>query len=647
MPEERTELSAKIIQEKGSYPDYPKYMYVKVQSEKLQEFESWISTHLHAIETAMGPVFSRLQEEENQYEGNMPGADYPYSGAFRLNYPLTKRKVRDIVNRLKQAYLDSDPIWAVTVPENFEVALRPLVDKLEKALDTVVDHHLEALDDFAQALFDSGLHGTGAVVPDWDYKRAYRRDIESYRGFDNTTQASLEDLLKFEEKYSDWKDSEDASRIHSKLLSGNDVEFEGDYRAEVRNTPTFRRIQTKDLRVYPKVEGYQGLRTTPIYGYIRHFTFFELKELEESEYLESGSLQKIISGRGTDPNDPNTQNEPVDVFIGTVRYPVQGKKVQSYKIWFSVKDRILLRTRGYTWWYGEPDLIPFYVRQEEGGFFKRGIGWDLRDEHVALVVMLNMYINAIDMANSLRLKVKKGSLAELHLLMRRWSPHLGTPWKDNPNEVDPMPMSTAHISAQVEGMEIIRRNADEGTGTTALQSGRESPTDPRAPAAKAAMLLQQVEPNMKEYVRSLEPAFRQVGRWLIWMYYQGIRLGWVRGMPGIEEMPVDLFTQIVNQLNPRAILFEYDRNGRTERNLTVIQLLAQYAPQGVPRALKIAISQMSSEWARVINEIPLEPVVGPAGPPGMAGPTPAGEFPPTVSMPSPVPSALGATNGAP
>lgn len=95
------------------------------------------------------------------------------------------------------------------------------------------------------------------------------------------------------------------------------------------------------------------------------------------------------------------------------------------------------------------------------------------------------------------------------------------------------------------------------------------------------------------------------------MYYQGIRLGWVKGIPGIEEMPVEAFTQIVNQLNPRAILFEYDRDKRLETNMAVLSLLAQYAPQGVPVALKIAVSQMSSEWARVINQIPLQPVAPP------------------------------------
>lgn len=608
MPEERTNLEAKQLDQDVKHADYPKYMHVKLSEEKRLEFESWLSTHLTAIETAMAPVFSRLQEEENQYEGNMPGSDYPYTGAFRLNYPLTKRKVRDIVNRLKQAYLDSDPIWAVTVPDNFPENLREMVEKLEKALDVVVDHHLEALDDFAQALFDCGLHGTGAVVPDWEYKEAYRRDIEKYKGFDNTTSESLQDLFKFEDKYPDWKESEDASRIHSKLVDGQTVEFEGTFKAEVRNTPTFRRIQTKDLRVYPWVEGFQGLRGTPVYGYIRRFTFYELKLLEEIEYIDKGTLQRIVSARGSNPEEPDVQNEKVDVFIATAAYKLEGNKTQNYKVWFAGKENVLLRTRGYTWWYGEPDLIPLYIRQEEAGFFKRGLGWDLRDEHATLVVLLNMYINAIDMANSLRLKVKKGSAAELHLLMRRWSPHLGIPYQDNPNEVDPMPMSTGHLGAQIEGMEIIRRNADEGTGTTSLQSGRESPTDPSAPAAKTAMLLQQVEPNTKEYIRSLEPAFRQIGRWLIWMYYQGTRLGWVKGIPGMEEMPVDLFTQIVNQLNPRAVLFEFDREGRTQRNFTVLQLLANHAPQGVPVALKIAISQMSSDWARVINQIPLDPI---------------------------------------
>src|SRR3972149_6524635 len=101
--------------------------------------ESWLHRHLSQIDTEMQPILSRFQQEIDQVEGNMPGADYPYSGALRVNYPLTKRKVREIANRVKQAYLDADPLWGINLddPNLFQLAIQ-----VEKALDTAVDYEL-------------------------------------------------------------------------------------------------------------------------------------------------------------------------------------------------------------------------------------------------------------------------------------------------------------------------------------------------------------------------------------------------------------------------------------------------------------------------------------------------------------------------
>jgi hypothetical protein len=159
----------------------------------------------------------------------------------------------------------------------------------------------------------------------------------------------------------------------------------------------------------------------------------------------------------------------------------------------------------------------------------------------------------------------------------------------------------------------MRRQADEDTQTTSLQSGRESPTDPSAPATKTIALLQQVEPNTKEYLRSLEPGFRQLGVWLVWLYYQGKRLGWIDEVPGFPEVPDELLPELAKQLNPRAVLFEFDRASRLQADNMVLGWVAKLAPSAVPQVLRKAISHVNSDWAKEVDALPLEALSAPPG----------------------------------
>lgn len=631
---ERHDLETKPIEPGTDATSPTGYLVVTLGIEERTAFENWLQDHKDAIEKQMADVLTRFETERNQYEGKMPGGDYPYPGAFRVNYPITKKKAREIANRLKQAYLDSDPIWAVGTDK---MELREYAEAVEKGLDSTVRNELDEEDDVAQAIFESTLHGSGFLVPSWLYTEEVRRNVESYAGWDGVRPDSIIDLMKFEKNYPNWREDKEAKKLHNQIANGKDVSREFSYTEPVKNQPNLAFVEAARVRAYPTTDGYEGLRTTPLYGFIRTYTYAELKDLAEEGQIDKEALERLVKRDSRDDESVDDEIEEFDVFIGTARYKLPGDKQPCrYKVWLECDDNVLLRVRQFPFWYDEPDLIPLYTRQEEPGFFKRGIAWDLQDDHIILNVMLGLYLNGIDMANSMRFIVKEKSLAEAHLLARRWSPHLPIPYKSDPKEVIPNQASLGHLTAIVGGFQIMKQQADDSTGTSALQSGRESPTDPNAPAAKTAMLLQQVEPNIKEYMRSLEPGFRQVGRWLIWLYYQGISLGWIEGLPGVPEMPVDQLPEIAKNLHPRALLFEFDRQGRTERNLKVVELTAQFAPHLLPQVLKVAFSQFDSQWGRLAQQMNFQP---PMPMPGMPGESE------TTGNPGTKPSANGAANG--
>ena len=578
------------------------YLAITLSESQRGQLEPWLKNHLEQIETALADTHSRFQEERNQFEGFMPGGDYPYPGAFRINVPLTKKKCREIANRLKQAYLDSDPIWALSsasLPND-------LTAQVEKSLDHQVDHELENVDDLSQAIFESVLHGAGVIEPSWLYFEDTVRDVFVGNGFDGLNPETLLDLARFEQEFPNWKNDTLARALHAKLASGHDVREEISYRTVTANRPQDTHIPIADVRAYPHLNSWVDLQRSPVYGYVKTYTRLELEDLAADGTIDESVLGKVFGTDSTDPS-PREAMEGYEVFRGTIRYTLaEDDDPARYKIWYERDSGVILRMRAFPWWLNAPDLIFFHTRQEEPGLFKRGIAWDLRDTHTAANVAFSLYLNGADQANSMRWKAKSGSLAEAHIINRRWSPHLPMPWRTDPGEVESLATPTAHLGPLVQGFELLRRQSDEETQTSSLQSGRESPTDPNAPGNKTAILLQQTEPNTKEYLRSLEPGFRQLGKWLLWRFYQAKRLGWIEEIPGFPNVPDELLPELAKALNPRAVLFEFDRNTRLQADNMVLGWVSKLAPQAVPQVLRKAISHVSSDWSKEVNSLPLE-----------------------------------------
>lgn len=630
MPQERTDVSSVPLKKDEEYSPST-YLSVDLKDKEREPLEKWVKSHFQSITGEMGDVLARFQNERNQLEGNMPAGDYPYVGAFRVSDPVTKKKVREVSNRIKQAYLDSDPIWSVSGKDM--TGLFEYVQAVERALDSMVDHDLEAEDDLSMAIFESVLHGTGTLVSGWDRKDDVVRDLETYEPFDQALadqgmiDESIAGLVKFEENYPDWKEDPSMRKLHAKLRSGKKVEAEFSYTTPVRNLPDLIHVPSKDVRVYPKTNGFSGLRTTPAYGYIQEYTLSELEKFSENETIDENQMDRLVSEKDPLERSAKDEMELFEIFNATIRYELPGDPFPvRYKVWFETNKGVILRIRSYPWWNPNPDLIPLYIRQEDPGFFKNGLAWDLQENQTIASVLMSLFLNAVDMANSMRWKTKHRSLAEQHLLARRYSPHVPVSWVKDEKEVQSMATPVSHIGPIVQSIELNRRAGDEETNTSSLQSGQESPQDPRAPALKSQLLLKQMEPNTKEYIRSMAPGIRQAGQSILWAYYQAVSLGWVENMPGVPKIPRELLRQMAENLNARALLFESDRNTLLQGNMLVLKTLREIygatRPDLIAQAVRIFISQVNSQWGKLVNELDLsipQPVQPEAGVPGAAG----------------------------
>src|SRR3990167_9097635 len=332
-------LTAEQIDPKDTDVRTPQgYLTVDLTDADRAKLEPWVKNHLEQIETALADVHCRFEEERNQFEGLMPGGDYPYPGAFRVNVPLTKKKVREIANRLKQAYLDSDPIWAV-VSHTLPTALTA---QIEKALDHQVDNELNLADDLSQCVFESVLHGAGVGAPGWAYREDVRRDVAVYRGFDGLTVQSLADLARFEVDYPNWREDDGLRDLHQQLAKGKDVRDEISYRTATVNRPDFVHIPVKDVRAYPHLNSPDDLQFSPLYGYVKEYTQQELEMLAADETLDETQLGRVFPK----PDSPSALDEMESYALlrATIRYQLsEDDEPVRYKIWYEQKSGAILR----------------------------------------------------------------------------------------------------------------------------------------------------------------------------------------------------------------------------------------------------------------------------------------------------------------
>ena len=111
----------------------------------------------------------------------------------------------------------------------------------------------------------------------------------------------------------------------------------------------------------------------------------------------------------------------------------------------------------------------------------------------------------------------------------------------------------------VNEQEMMHRQAELHSGITDYSSGKESSSDPRAPAAKAMMLLQETNLSINEYVDCMRESIVELAYQIINLYYQY--------MPRDMKYKVlkdgrDIFTNVSRQ-DLKARKAEYIMTGTT------------------------------------------------------------------------------------
>lgn len=558
---------------------------------------------------------------ECQYEGEVVSKSPQIE--FELSVPVTQVKCDAVERLIIKSFLESDPKFSCKPrPESLRKGMtdedvKRVVTSQEDYLDYQLDERIDIASPLRKTVHEAVMLDGGILKIPYVYKRKRKTREEFYQGKlilqpDGTLKPK--EIDAFLRNYpTAMLPGEPGNAQYNKLIKGEDVSFESKYWATVFDDakPVF--VQAKNFLVRPKTEGYEGLCDEEIYGEREPHTLYELKKKERAGEMEN--VDKLIKEeKDKTQNKEEYSTKEFNILVMRVMFDLDDQDEDEDPIicMFDEDSKVFLGA--YDWPYPDVECIhvPFYISGKTPGFWKPGLSGKLRDSNLAQSAMLNMMLTEAWQQLITTPIAKEGSDVVNQFLAGRWAP--GVPIMV-PEETGNLQEELGFLEKpqhQVAGQLInillfLSKYDDDRTGVSSLATGKESPTDPSAPAAKTAMLLRQSGINIEDYIRCMLPSFNKIAEIIMKLSYQMSSKGRkyrarqiaqrVTGSSLFNEISRDdLILETVIQAN--AASFEFDKINEKNGNLAIFQILRNDPLVARnPKALReLAISLLES-WS--------------------------------------------------
>lgn len=584
---------------------------------------------------------SKWDECEAQYKGQLAGDT---SLEYALNVPITQVKVDSITRLAVKAFLESDPKFSITPrPEMAKTDKWDVtVNRQSDYLDYELDERIKIDSPLRKVIHQACLYDVGIMKMPYAFERSQRRREEFYSAkpqLKQTQQGNIlipEGLESFLSQYPEAVEpGNEGHWVVKQLMAGKDVTFKAEYLEVTYDDPKPAFVDIRDFYVSKDVEGYEGLCKTQLVIERQKYTWFELKQAEANGDFDNVDDCKTIQNDDTKKG----QTEPDSYDEGNYRtrtyyvleciYHFNEKDsdnpddITKIVCYFEEKSKAYLGAIVYPCDAVESYYIPFYVKDKIPGFYKGGVAEDLRDSHLAQCSILNLMLTEAWMQMTTTPIVRQGSPIVDQFMNKRWKP--GVPieipigsmsldselgFLDKPNR--------AVAQQLLPILQHLSKLDDDRTGVSSYMTGKESPTDPSAPAAKTAMLLEQSGINISDYINCLLPSFNKIGEIILQLTYQMSKKGRkiatrVTGGDPFEMISRDEMVAKTN-IQSRAAGFAFDKVNEKRENLALFQLmfpiLAQSqlgTPEGVYTLAKTLIQSWSPLWKNKVDQLLPEP----------------------------------------
>lgn len=637
------DIKVKDIQEKKDSEaddDVPTYKTkIELSDTQINKLRKEVFKHWELLKESRDSkkLEKKWEALDAQYDGEV---EVTFNQEFNMNLPITKIKVDNIVIAGVKSFLESDPMFSVHVrPEAMRQGREYVADRQSEYLDYLFDEDIHIESPLKQVLHCSTLKDVGILKTVYEYTRKPRKREEFYSGkytIDPKTQQMDHPGLKaFTTQYPGATDENNPlNKYVKRLLSGKDINIVVEYQECIYDNPRSTFVDIKNFWCDLDTEGYEGLCNANITVELIPMSWSELKKKEANNDFINVDEVKYSS-----PDDASKEKRDMVADYKMCKHDIievnywfnpdedNDDPNNEYKLvcWFSVVSKAFLGAIYYPYYGVECYYLPFYIKDKRPGFYKGGIAEDLTDSHLIQNALINFLLTGEWIKNTVTPIVREGSRVAEQFLHDRWTHGIPIEVDQNASSLDRdvtfLEKPSTNTQPMTELMLLMGRYDDDVTKVSSYKSGRESPSDPTAPATKVALLLKESGQGIEDYVRSWLPSFNKLGEIHLQLIYQMSTDG--RRYKTNRQADVvtggDIFETITRDemvakttIQSQAMSFAFDQLAEKQGNLILFgQLRSDPAiaqnPEAVYTMLRALVKSWSPYWKNMVDKIVASP----------------------------------------
>ena len=507
---------------------------LKLSKDEKERIAKQIMEEIGESLTAYQTQLKSLEQYEDLTDMKVEPRSFPFENCSNICYPIIWTKIRTFVARAMRIMMGPESPFMVKGGSKDEVHKAP---KVQYFLNWVVKVEAQLKRTFRRCFRKVGRVGTCILKPYWVKEVEIVRDIEEY-----------DDLSTFKRDFpSAEKAGVSATRYKSlinKLNKKEKIEITTEYEDIKYEGLKVDIIDRKDFIVPFGVIDSQDC----LFNYQRlRRRWFELKNDEASGMYED--VEQLLPNQEFDLDSDDNLNERIEdnkmfrLYTGIRKYQAfKNNKDVSETLRNKFVDCVFtIGIKGGTTTalgediendlenatpvYLKGEIQPYFhnhrffipVRMEEGdGFDGIGLAQKLYDLNLEINFYHNAEVDGLLLSTALAFKARRGSSVESE--DQHFYPGVIF-WVDQMQDIEQFDIQPSRGNLPVH-QSMLMRQCELHSGITDYSSGKESPTDPRAPAAKAMMLLQETNISINEYIDCMRESMSELAYQIIGLYFQ-------------------------------------------------------------------------------------------------------------------------------
>ena len=465
-------------------------------------------------------------------EGIAPPKNFPWENSSNLHVPLTEAKLNEVHSASRQTLLKANQLFFVS-----SLGLPVTLDKsykLEQFLNFKVQVELPLVGKFSELIWSAGKDGTSIAQVSWVDKRRPVMELKTYKTAEEFTAANPApgETGLSKGQY---------DKVLARLAEGKPVRLVETVEKSVYKGPRVDVVELQDFVMSPMTS--ISTENARLVGKVFSARGPELWAMAQEEGWTDEQVQAVIDSN-EDGQRQNNGNELKDQIEGISRRSGKGEFIifngiyrkdldddgieENYLVFFHpLTQTILGDLIHYPYLHGRDCFVPVRIKKRTNRFLGRGICQMLDDINQELNTQHNQRIDSRTISTVPTFKALNSARGNFDTTRpdTRFSPGKVF-YLSSLNDVEQFKVNETDFTQSMTEEQNTMSLADRLTGSSQLRSGQETKMDPRAPAAKIAMLKSSSDVRLDDYFEEIagngqeNTGLNAIGAQILALYHQ-------------------------------------------------------------------------------------------------------------------------------